>query len=97
MVFLDPFGMQVPWKTIADIGKTGIIEILINFPVGMAIQRLLKRTGQFSEKERGRLDDYFGTSEWYDLLYSTQEGLFGGQIENKAVQATFSSDGTERG
>ena len=59
VAFLDPFGMQVPWKTIADIGKTRIIMILINFPVGMAVQRLLKRTGQFSEKERGRLDDYF--------------------------------------
>ena len=80
VVFLDPFGMQVPWRTIKKIGETGIIEILINFPVGMAIQRLLKRHGQFSEKEREKLDSYFGTSEWFDLLYSTQAGLFGEQL-----------------
>ena len=77
VVFLDPFGMQVPWNTIADIGKTGIVEILIKLPVGMAIQRLLKRSGEFSQKEREKLHSYFGTSEWYDLLYSRREGLFG--------------------
>ena len=80
IVFLDPFGMHVPWKTIAEIGKTGVIEVLINSPVGMAIQRLLKRRGEFSPKQREKLDTYFGTSEWFDLLYRTQEGLFGEQI-----------------
>ena len=77
VVFLDPFGMQVPWDTIAEIGKTKAIEIFINFPVGMAIQRLLKRSGQFTSKERSKLDQYFGTDEWYDLLYERDHGLFG--------------------
>ena len=63
VVFLDPFGMQVPWDTIAKIGATGAIEVIMNFPVGMAIQRLLKRSGEFSAGERQRLDDYFGTDE----------------------------------
>ncbi len=77
VVFLDPFGMQVPWDTIVEIGKTKAIEIFINFPVGMAIQRLLKRSGQFTSKERSKLDQYFGTDEWYDLLYERDHGLFG--------------------
>lgn len=80
VVFLDPFGMQVPWQTIADIGKTGVIEILINFPVGMAIQRLLKRRGEFTQKQKEKLDSYFGTSEWYELLYSRNQGLFGPEV-----------------
>ena len=50
VIFLDPFGMQVPWSTIAEIGKTGAIEVFINFPVGMAIQRLLKKNGLFSSE-----------------------------------------------
>jgi three-Cys-motif partner protein len=45
VVFLDPFGMQVPWKTIAALAQTAAIEVFLNFPVGMSIQRLLKRSG----------------------------------------------------
>ena len=80
VVFLDPFGMHVPWNTIADLGKTGAIEVFINFPVGMAIQRLLKRSGEFSNKEREKLDLYFGTEEWFDLLYQAEKDLIGEKV-----------------
>ncbi len=77
VIFLDPFGMQVPWSTVAAIGKTRAIEVFINFPVGMAIQRLLKRNGQFSPHEQAKLDSYFGTDEWFHLLYRKKQDLFG--------------------
>lgn len=77
VVFLDPFGMQVPWDTIEALGKTGSIEIFLNFPVGMAIQRLLLRRGRFTSVQRKRLDDYFGSSEWYNILYRQEPNLFG--------------------
>ncbi len=77
VVFLDPFGMQVPWRTIERIGETGSIEVLINFPVGMAIQRLLRRDGVFTPKGRRKLDQYFGSSDWYDVVYHRTKGLFG--------------------
>ncbi len=80
VVFLDPFGMQLPWETLAAIAKTGAIEVILNFPVGMAIQRLLKRSGQFSDREREKLDQYFGTPEWYGLLYERRQDLFGDDI-----------------
>src|SRR5438445_11046897 len=53
VVFLDPFGMQVPWSTLVALGQTKAIEVFLNFPVGMAIQRLLLRSGGFTEKRRG--------------------------------------------
>ena len=81
VVFLDPFGMQVPWNTIAELGATRAIEVLINFPVGMAIQRLLKRSGQFTEKERSKLNRYFGADEWFELLYKHKTDLIGQQVE----------------
>ena len=77
VIFLDPFGMQVPWETIAEIGRTKSIEVFINFPVGMAIQRLLRRSGDFTPAQRSKLDQYFGTSEWYELLYRQQPDMFG--------------------
>jgi three-Cys-motif partner protein len=76
VVFLDPFGMQVPWKTISDIGDTGALEIFLNFPLGMAIQRLLKRDAKFSSRERARLDEYFGDPGWFDVAYPESRGLF---------------------
>ena len=77
IVFLDPFGMQVPWDTIIRLAATKSIEILINFPVNMAIQRLLKRSGEFSSRERDKLDQYFGTDEWFDRLYVKETDLVG--------------------
>ena len=87
VVFLDPFGMQVPWETLAALGRTRAVEVFINFPVGMAIQRLLKRSGTFTAKEREKLDAYFGTPEWFDLLYRRREDLFGEDSTEKVREA----------
>jgi len=81
VVFLDPFGMQVPWHTIKALGATGAIEVLINFPVGMAIQRLLRKDGQFTEAQRAKLNEYFGTDSWFELLYRVEGDLFGEHVE----------------
>lgn len=84
LVFLDPFGMQVGWPTIAELAATEAIEIFLNFPVGMAIQRLLLRQPEnFTEPQRRRLDDYFGASDWFDVLYKRRRNLFGDDAEEK--------------
>lgn len=80
VVFLDPFGMQVPWNTIEGLAQTGAVELLINFPVGMAIQRMLRRDGQLSDAMRKKLDRYFGDSDWYDVVYKTDASLFGNDL-----------------
>lgn len=80
VVFLDPFGMQVPWSTLAALGQTKAIEVFLNFPVGMAIQRLLLRAGQFTAKKREKLDTYFASPDWYDVLYRVAPNLFGASM-----------------
>lgn len=87
VIFLDPFGMQVPWSTIQRLAKTKAIEIFINFPEAMAIQRLLLRSGEFSAPQRAKLDDYFGTQAWYSLLYKEHSTLFGGTQVQKVSKA----------
>lgn len=77
VVLLDPFGLHVPWQTLEKLSKTEALEVIINFPVGMAIQRLLPRSGQFSEEQRSKLTQYFGSSEWEQLLYRASTDLFG--------------------
>lgn len=77
LVFLDPFGMQVGWQTIVDLAEAKGIEIFLNFPVGMAIQRLLRRRPEkFTVAERRRLDDYFGSPDWINVLYKPQRTVF---------------------
>jgi three-Cys-motif partner protein len=83
VVFLDPFGMHVPWSTVELLANTGAVEVIINFPVGMAIQRLLKVSGEFTEQEREKLTDYFGDPGWYELLYRETPTLFGDTLVEK--------------
>ena len=77
VVFLDPFGMQVPWRIIEDIAQNNSLEILLNLPVGMAIQRLLPRSGIFTQEQRNMLTDYFGSQNWEDIIYQRNTDLFG--------------------
>ncbi len=78
VVFLDPFGMQVPWRILSGLGDTGAFEVLVNFPVGMAIQRLLlRRWRNLSPLRRDKLDEYFGDTGWFDAVYPERETLFG--------------------
>lgn len=78
--FLDPFGLQVPWATIELLAKTGAIEVILNLPVGTAIQRFLPKSGEFSVEARQRLDEYFGDAGWYDIVYVPEPDLFGTSI-----------------
>ena len=60
VVFLDPFGMHVPWSIIEELAKTKAIEVIINFPLAMAIQRFLTKSGEISERFQADLDAFFG-------------------------------------
>ncbi len=79
VLFLDPFGMQVPWSTINSIARTEAIDLWYLFPIGIAVNRLLKKDGNIKPSIKKRLDEIFGTSDWYDTFYSvrTNIDLFG--------------------
>lgn len=73
VVFLDPYGMQVKWETIEAIAKTQAIDLWILFPLGVAVNRLLKRDGNISESVKNRLDEMFGTEDWFDEFFKPKE------------------------
>jgi three-Cys-motif partner protein len=77
VVFLDPFGMQVPWTTIEGLAATQAIEVLINFPMGMAVNRLLTRSGEIDIGWQASLDAFFGSGEWRAIAYEQKTDLFG--------------------
>lgn len=79
--FLDPFGMQVDWVLLEKIAQLGFVEVMINFPLGMAIQRLLPRKGAPTSANIIKLNHFFGGSDWYENAYQTNQDLFGESSE----------------
>lgn len=77
VAFLDPYGAHLHWSTIEALAKTKSVDVIINFPLGMAINRLITRDGEIPKKWRDQLDNCFGTPEWEDRAYSTDVDLFG--------------------
>ena len=82
VLFLDPYGMEVEWQTIAMIANTQAIDLWILFPLGIAVNRLLKRDGDVDTTVRHKLDRFFGTTDWYDTFYEivANPTLFGEEI-----------------
>lgn len=78
VLFLDPYGMQVSWQTIELVAQTQAIDLWILFPLGVAVNRLLKKDGQIDESWKNRLDIIFGTGDWFNHFYTEerQVGLF---------------------
>lgn len=78
VAFLDPFGAQLEWSSVQQLADTGLFEVVVNFGLNMAIQRMLPNSGVIPEAWRNTLDAYFGTTAWFDQVYCEPEGLFGG-------------------
>ncbi|MCL1471902.1 three-Cys-motif partner protein TcmP [Argonema antarcticum A004/B2] len=92
VLFLDPYGMQVPWDTVAAIAQTQAIDLWYLFPIGVALNRLLKKKGQINESYRQKIDIIIGTNEWYNVFYEERKqlGLFGEELDIVKV-ANFDS------
>jgi three-Cys-motif partner protein len=88
VVFLDPFGMQVPWSTIELLARTKAIEVIINFPLGMAIQRLLTKSGDIPPGWQMSLDTFFGLPDWRELAYEESADLFGPKVSKASGSGT---------
>lgn len=76
-IFLDPFGLQVPWTTIEAIARTGAIEVIINFPLGMALTRMMPNSGNVPAEWQISLDTFFGSSDWRQHRYEEYVDLLG--------------------
>jgi len=77
VVFLDPYGMQVEWRTVQALGATKGVDLWYLFPLGVA--RMLTRDGNIEDSWRNRLTTLFGTPDWEERFYRTDitQTLFG--------------------
>jgi three-Cys-motif partner protein len=94
VLFLDPYGMQVEWKTIEAVAATKAIDMWLLFPLGIGVNRLMTKTGDIPDSWRYRLNVLLGTEDWFDEFYKveTSTNLFG-QEENTVVRASVETIG----
>lgn len=79
VVFLDPYGRQVDWTLIEALTKTRAVDLWILVPLGVAVNRLLPRSGEPPPKWAEALTRCFGTESWRDEFYAHKQAqtLFG--------------------
>lgn len=90
VVFLDPFGNQVEWKTIEAIAKTEAIDLWYLFPAGLGVHRQISGKANFDRDKERSLTRLLGTPDWKQAFIAQTErpaDLFdhGGAISRKVV------------
>jgi three-Cys-motif partner protein len=93
-MFLDPFGMQVEWETIALIAATKAIDLWYLFPIG-SVNRLLERRQCQHSEFADCLDRSLGADDWRDEFYKRrhERSLFGDDQEIVEKDASFEAIG----
>lgn len=78
VVLLDPFAMNVAWKTVESLADTRGVDMWWLFPCG-AFNRLLTRHKKPPTRWAEALTRICGTAEWEERFYKTsaEPGLFG--------------------
>lgn len=86
VAFLDPFGAHLAWTSLSALAKTGVFEVLINFPWHMALNRLMTTDADIPDNWRNQLDVFFPPG-WYEYAYAKKADLFGSEGDAKRADA----------
>lgn len=71
LAFLDPYSLQLKWETVKKLGEAGRVDLIITFPLGMAINRVM---AHYVDQEWTALDDWYGNRQWRELYKKKREG-----------------------
>lgn len=79
LCLLDPYGLQLDWEVIFAAGRSGTIELFLNFPVmDMNRNALFRDSERATPEQKERMTRFWGDESWFDAVYdrSPQIGLF---------------------
>ena len=84
-------GMNVDWTTIEAVAAPHAMDCWYLFPLGIGVNRLLRKDGRIPAAWENRLTRLFGTDAWRDVFYSeeTSQLLFGPPKKTVSKTATF--------
>jgi len=87
LCILDPYGLHLDWKVIAEAGRMRSVDIFLNFPVTDINRNVLwgDRKGVAPE-QIARMNTYWGDASWKEVAYrpSSQMEIWGPPAEEKA-------------
>lgn len=69
IVFLDPYGMQVRWETLAMLAATRRVDVWFLFPIEAVSRQLAHRFTAVDSWKQASLDAVFGGPEWRNDIY----------------------------
>jgi three-Cys-motif partner protein len=69
VVFLDPYGMDVEWRTIEAIARTKAIDLWVLFPFAIGANRMMPKDAPPDSLWAEKLTAIFGTEEWKSRFY----------------------------
>ena len=76
VMFLDPYGMTVDWKTLEAVAETGAIDLWFLFSLSGFNRQAARRADRIDEIKRAAITRAFGTSDWEKELYRPAPGFF---------------------
>lgn len=87
ILFLDPFSMRVNWDTIHSLAQSRAVDVVMNFPIGIALQRIFPlQLSKLHASNRVCFDQFFGATEWINVLYDSEPRL--GSTQHDRLRAT---------
>lgn len=81
VLFLDPYGMTVPWTTLEKIAGTAALDVWYLFPLSGVYRQAANAFDKVDQSKSDSLDEVLGTKAWRDHFYKAdgQPGLLGEQ------------------
>lgn len=77
-VFLDPFGINLAWKSIQAIAETRAIEMFLNFPtMGLNRAALHNDPDTLDNEKIEKMNLIWGAEDWRNEIYERRPGLWG--------------------
>lgn len=80
VLFLDPYGMTVPWSTLELAASTKALDVWYLFPLSAIYRQAANDFNKIDEGKLAALDSVLGTKEWREHFYKPdgQAGLIEG-------------------
>lgn len=69
VLFVDPPGAKMEWKTIRKVASTRKIDLWMKFPFSTVLQMTRKEKGNVPKSSREKLDRMLGPDAWEECLY----------------------------
>jgi three-Cys-motif partner protein len=79
VMFLDPYGMDVEWRTLEAIARTKAIDLWYLFSLSGLYRQATRDVSNIDSSKRAALDRMLGNNRWQSELYSmaSEQTLFG--------------------